>query len=105
MVAASFEKSLQIILVRDIDGKTFWDALSDAISPRIPASTATDETALTTFRGVFQDRPLKKGTIIILTWLNPSNLLVSLLSYFSCDIFFKQMRSYISIFAPFTFAV
>ncbi|WVZ00083.1 hypothetical protein V8G54_026152 [Vigna mungo] len=75
--SASFEKSLQIILVRDVDGQTFWDALSDAIAPRIPASTSADEIALTTFRGVFLDRPLKKGTFILLTWLNPTKLLVS----------------------------
>ncbi|XP_047177751.1 fatty-acid-binding protein 3, chloroplastic isoform X1 [Vigna umbellata] len=74
---SSFEKSLQIILVRDVDGQTFWDALSDAIAPKIPASTSVDETALTTFRGVFLDRPLKKGTFILLTWLNPTKLLVS----------------------------
>ncbi|TKY49275.1 Fatty-acid-binding protein 3 [Spatholobus suberectus] len=77
---SSFEKSLQIILVRDVDGKTFWDALSDAISPRIPEPTTADETALTTFRSVFLDRPLKKGTFIILTWLNPARLLVSVSS-------------------------
>ncbi|XP_027340873.1 fatty-acid-binding protein 3, chloroplastic isoform X1 [Abrus precatorius] len=78
---SSHEKSLQIILVRDVDGKTFWDALSDAISPRIAQPTTADETALTTFRGVFLDRPLKKGTFIILTWLNPSKLLVSVSSH------------------------
>ncbi|XWS27424.1 hypothetical protein CRYUN_Cryun26dG0114100 [Craigia yunnanensis] len=27
------EKSLLIVLVRDVDGKTFWDALDEAISP------------------------------------------------------------------------
>ena len=80
MIAASLAKSLQIILVRDVDGKTFWDALSDAISPRIVEPKTVDETALSTFRGVFLDCPLKKGTFIILTWLNPSRLLVSLLS-------------------------
>lgn len=80
MIAAPFEKSLQIILVRDIDGKTFWDALDDAISPRIKAPTAEDKAALSTFRGVFQDRPLKKGTFIFLTWSNPSTLLVSISS-------------------------
>ncbi|KAJ1384856.1 Chalcone isomerase [Sesbania bispinosa] len=74
---SSLEKLLQIILVRDVDGKTFWDALSDAISPRIAEPTTTDETALTAFRSVFLDRPLKKGTLIFLTWLNPSRLLVS----------------------------
>ncbi|KAI4323105.1 hypothetical protein L6164_022737 [Bauhinia variegata] len=74
------EKSLQIILVRDVDGKTFWDALDDAISPRIKAPTAVDKTALSTFRSVFQDRPLKKGTLIFLTWLDASKLLVSVSS-------------------------
>ncbi|XP_004488681.1 fatty-acid-binding protein 3, chloroplastic isoform X1 [Cicer arietinum] len=74
------EKLLQIILVRDVDGKTFWDALSDAISPRIAKPTTADETALNTFRNVFQDRPLKKGTFIFLTWLNPTKLLVSVSS-------------------------
>jgi len=91
MIAASFEKSLQIILVRDVDGKTFWDALNDAISPRIPASTSADETALTTFRGVFLDRPLKNGTFILLTWLNPTKLLVIYFHIFSCNILFKQI--------------
>ncbi|XP_054811607.1 fatty-acid-binding protein 3, chloroplastic [Prosopis cineraria] len=71
-----FEKSLQIILVRDVDGKTFWDALDDAISPRIKAPTPEDDTALSTFRSVFQNRPLKKGTSIFLTWLDLSKLLV-----------------------------
>ncbi|KAF2314459.1 hypothetical protein GH714_026640 [Hevea brasiliensis] len=47
---ATAEKSLQIILVRDVDGKTFWDALNDAISPRIKAPTSVDESALSTFR-------------------------------------------------------
>ncbi|KAL2331254.1 hypothetical protein Fmac_018835 [Flemingia macrophylla] len=77
---SSFEKSLQIILVRDVDGKTFWDALSEAMLPRIPEPTTADENALTAFRSVFQDRPLKKETIIILTWLNPARLLVSVSS-------------------------
>lgn len=81
-IAASLEKSLQIILVRDVDGKTFWDALSDAISPRIAEPTTADETALSTLRSVFLDRPLKKGTFIFLTWLNPSRLLVSLFSVY-----------------------
>ncbi|XP_024966688.1 fatty-acid-binding protein 3, chloroplastic isoform X2 [Cynara cardunculus var. scolymus] len=71
------EKSLQIVLVRDVDGKTFWDALDEAISPRIK-SPQVDETALSTFRGIFQNRPLKKGTSIFLTWLHPSKMLVHL---------------------------
>ncbi|KAJ7948827.1 Chalcone-flavonone isomerase family protein [Quillaja saponaria] len=72
----SSEKSLQIVLVRDVDGKTFWDALDDAISPRIKEPTAVDESALSTFRSIFQGRSLNKGTCIFLTWLDPSKLLV-----------------------------
>lgn len=77
---APLEKSLQIVLVRDIDGKTFWDALDEAISPRIKAPTAIDKTALSTFRSIFKARPLKKGTLIFLTWLNPSKMLVCISS-------------------------
>ncbi|KAL8209046.1 hypothetical protein R6Q57_008458 [Mikania cordata] len=73
---APLEKTLQIVLVRDIDGKTFWDALDEAISPRIKSPNSIDKTALSTFRGVFQDRPLKKGTFIFLTWVDPSKMLV-----------------------------
>ncbi|KAF3442307.1 hypothetical protein FNV43_RR16223 [Rhamnella rubrinervis] len=77
---SSLEKSLQIVLVRDVDGKTFWDALNDAISPRIKSPSPTDESALSTFRGIFEGRPLKKGTFIFLTWLDPSKMLVSVSS-------------------------
>ncbi|EEF33904.1 conserved hypothetical protein [Ricinus communis] len=80
MGIASSEKSLLIVLVRDVDGKTFWDALDDAISPRIEAPTPVDESALSTFRSIFQGRPLKKGTFIFLTWLDPSKMLICISS-------------------------
>lgn len=73
---APLEKSLHIILVRDLDGKTFWDALDEALSPRITSPTPVDESALSKFRGVFQGRPLQKGTSIFLTWLDTAKLLV-----------------------------
>lgn len=73
---ASLEKSLQIILVRDVDGKTFWDALDEALSPRIKSPSPVDASALLLFRSIFQGRPLKKGTSIILTWLDPTKILV-----------------------------
>jgi hypothetical protein len=88
LITAPFEKSLQIVLVRDVDGKTFWDALDDAISPRIKAPTAIDESALSTFRSIFQGRSLKKGTFIFLSWLDPSKMLVSLT--YICNIFFHR---------------
>lgn len=66
------------MLVRDVDGKTFWDALDEAISPRIKSPTADDKSALSTFRGVFQGKPLKKETSIFLTWIDPNKMLVSM---------------------------
>ena len=56
--------------------KNLLDALNDAISPRIKSPTAVDEAALSDFRGIFQTRPLKKGTFIFLTWLDSSKILV-----------------------------
>ncbi|KAK0602384.1 hypothetical protein LWI29_032767 [Acer saccharum] len=77
---APLDKSLQIVLVRDVDGKTFWDALDDAISPRMKTLTPIDQSALSTFRSIFQERPLKKGTFIFLTWLDPSKMQVCISS-------------------------
>ncbi|RVW31023.1 Fatty-acid-binding protein 3, chloroplastic [Vitis vinifera] len=74
------EKSLQIVLVRDVDGKTFWDALDEAISPRIKAPSPVDVSALSTFRSIFQGRSLRKGTFIFLTWMEPSKMLVCISS-------------------------
>ncbi|ESQ30068.1 hypothetical protein EUTSA_v10011696mg [Eutrema salsugineum] len=77
---AQAAKSLQIVLVRDVDGKTFWDALDEAISPRIKSQSSDDKTALSTFSGIFQNRPLNKGSVILLTWISPSKMLVSVSS-------------------------
>ncbi|GAB4849279.1 Fatty-acid-binding protein 3, chloroplastic [Ancistrocladus abbreviatus] len=74
------EKSLQLAMVRDIDAKTFWDALDEAVSPRVKAPTPADESALSNVRSIFGRRPLRKGTLIFLTWLQPSQTLVSVSS-------------------------
>ncbi|XP_031491157.1 fatty-acid-binding protein 3, chloroplastic isoform X2 [Nymphaea colorata] len=67
-----------IFEVRDVDGRTFWDALNDAISPRIKTPTPVDELALSKFRETFEGRPLKQGNVILLTWVQPSQMLVSI---------------------------
>ncbi|CAL1373283.1 unnamed protein product [Linum trigynum] len=71
---APSEKALRIVLVRDVDGKTFWDALDEAISPRIKAPTEADEPALAKLRATFENRPLSKGTVLFLTWSGPSKM-------------------------------
>ncbi|KAJ3692331.1 hypothetical protein LUZ60_012681 [Juncus effusus] len=74
------EKSLNIKLVRDVDGKTFWNALNDVISTRVQTLSGNDENALSIFRDTFLNRNLKQGTYIFLTWVSPSKLLVSVSS-------------------------
>jgi hypothetical protein len=53
------EKSLNIKLVRNVDGKTFWDALNDVITPRAEKLIDTDEAALSVFHTTFMDHNLK----------------------------------------------
>jgi hypothetical protein len=77
-VAAPFEKALEIVLARDVDGATFWGALDEALVPRLKAADngVHGEAALADFGKVFQGRALKQGTRIILAWVQPSNLKV-----------------------------
>lgn len=75
--AAPVVKSLNIILVRDVDGKTFVNALNDVIARQIKNPTAEEESALSTFQNTFLGRNLKQGTSIYLTWVEPSRMLVS----------------------------
>ena len=35
LLDGAFDKALMIELVRDVDGKTFWEALDEAVTPRI----------------------------------------------------------------------
>ncbi|CAI0440840.1 unnamed protein product, partial [Linum tenue] len=78
------EKALRIVLVRDVDGKTFWDALDEAISPRIKAPAEADKPALAKLRATFENRPLNKGTVLFLTWLGPSKMHVRVSGFQVC---------------------
>lgn len=77
---APVEKSLQIVLVRDIDGETFWGALDEALSPRLKTTGAAEQKALDIFRETFRGKSLKRGTTIYLNWLKSSIMLVSISS-------------------------
>uniref|UniRef100_A0A0D9VFH8 Chalcone-flavonone isomerase family protein n=1 Tax=Leersia perrieri TaxID=77586 RepID=A0A0D9VFH8_9ORYZ len=71
-------KSLSIILVRDVDGKTFVKALDDIIARQIKKPSAEEEQGLSTFQKTFLGRSLKQGTTVYLTWVEPSRLLISI---------------------------
>ncbi|KAI5063538.1 hypothetical protein GOP47_0022085 [Adiantum capillus-veneris] len=80
--SASMEKSIKIVLVRDVDGATFWGALDEAVAPRLKAANAgaAGQEALDAFGEVFRGRSLKQGTSIFLTWVQPSRLQVAVSS-------------------------
>ncbi|KAG6547343.1 hypothetical protein Mapa_011280 [Marchantia paleacea] len=74
------EKSLRIVLARDIEGAQFWGALGEALAPRLKAAGAgaAGEQALNSFGDVFKNRALKERTVILLTWTQPSTLHISI---------------------------
>lgn len=72
---APVDKSIVIVLARDVEGAQFWGALNEALAPRLKAQGA-DESALTEFGSVLQSRPFKAKTGIYLTWRQPSSLQV-----------------------------
>ena len=75
--AAPVVKSLSIILVRAVDGKTFVNALNDVIARQIKNPNAEEESSLSTLQNTFLGCNLKQGTSIYLTWLEPKRMLVS----------------------------
>lgn len=93
LMDGSFDKTIVVELVRDVDGKTFWNALDEAVAPRIREiatnlATAEDdegnfmsETAEKAevaeeaamddsdeLRDFFLSQDLKKGTRVSLAW-------------------------------------
>lgn len=87
--AAPVVKSLSIILVRAVDGKTFVNALNDVIARQIKNPDAEEESSLSTLQNTFLGRNLKQGTSIYLTWLEPKTMLVSHCQY--CESYESSM--------------
>ncbi|KAG6548003.1 hypothetical protein Mapa_010437 [Marchantia paleacea] len=80
LIDVPFEKSLRIVLARDVDGATFWGALGETLAPRLKAAGAgaAGEQALNSLGDVFKNRPLKDKTVVFLTWTQPSTLHISI---------------------------
>lgn len=77
IVDSSADKSIFIVLVRDVEGSQFWNALNEALAPRLKAAGASDE-ALKQFGKVLESRSLKKNTGIYLTSSQSSTLHVGI---------------------------
>ncbi|CAI5976137.1 unnamed protein product [Closterium sp. NIES-65] len=70
------EKSIVIVLARNVGSDQFWNALTEELAPRL---TAAGEGLgdLDAFGQLFKDRSLKKNTGVYITWRQPSTLQVA----------------------------
>ena len=93
LLTGSFDKALLVQLVRNVDGKTFWEALDEAVGPRIrriatDMATAEDEDGnfmatvaeaaevaeekamdeCDSIKGLFQGRKLRKDDKVLIWW-------------------------------------
>ncbi|KAK9826897.1 hypothetical protein WJX81_006395 [Elliptochloris bilobata] len=66
LVDGAFAKALVVHLVRKVDGKTFYEALEEALAPRL--RLAGEGAALQRFGDFFQGRTLEKGTEVVMLW-------------------------------------
>ncbi|CAI7795578.1 unnamed protein product [Closterium sp. NIES-54] len=70
------EKSIVIVLARNVGSDQFWNALTEELAPRL---TAAGEGLgdLEAFGQLFKERSLKKNTGVYITWRQPSTLQVA----------------------------
>lgn len=62
----AFSKLLQVQLVRKIEGDQFFEAIEEALTPRLRITG--ELSTLTKFKEFFNGRSLEKGTNILLLW-------------------------------------
>eukprot|EP00897_Mesotaenium_endlicherianum_P009207 jgi/Mesen1/8314/ME000457S07512 len=76
---APVEKTMELVLARDVDRSQFLGALEESVKPKLKASNAgaAGDEALATFGKAFDGRTLKKNTGIYLSWIQPSTLEVA----------------------------
>lgn len=68
----AFAKVLQIQLVRKVDGSQFYQALDEALAPRMRITG--DTTTLARFGEFFQSKQLDKGTTLVMLWRTEGSL-------------------------------
>ena len=72
LVDGGFIKTLQIELVRDVEGAAFVEALNEALRPRM--SLTGELSLLEQFKSFFEDKKLTKGTNIVLMYRTDGTL-------------------------------
>eukprot|EP00244_Chara_vulgaris_P012717 TRINITY_DN6856_c0_g3_i1.p1 TRINITY_DN6856_c0_g3~~TRINITY_DN6856_c0_g3_i1.p1 ORF type:complete len:175 (-),score=30.12 TRINITY_DN6856_c0_g3_i1:193-717(-) len=76
LVDAPVEKAIKIVLARDVSADSFWNALNDALVPRLKALKAGPETdkAVALLGESIRRQALKKNVSICLGWHQPGTL-------------------------------
>lgn len=96
LVDGGFIKSLQIELVRDVEGATFVEAFNEALRPRM--SLTGELSTLESFKTFFEDKKLTKGTNIVLMYRTDATLDVAVRAQRPAD--WTNMVADLSIASP-----
>jgi hypothetical protein len=68
MLGDGFEKSIRLVMARDVDGEDMAEAFSESVEPRVARQGAAAVRALATFKGYFKMDEVKEGSDLIFTW-------------------------------------
>lgn len=68
MLGDGFEKSIRLVMARDVDGDDMAEAFSESVEPRVARQGAAAVRALATFKGYFTMDQVKKGSDLVFTW-------------------------------------
>ncbi|MEZ4269568.1 MAG: chalcone isomerase family protein, partial [Myxococcota bacterium] len=68
MLSDDFEKSIRLVMARDVDGDDMAEAFSESVEPRVARQGAAAVRALATFKGYFTMDEVKEGSDLVFTW-------------------------------------
>eukprot|EP00850_Spirogloea_muscicola_P015486 SM000119S25629 [mRNA] locus=s119:18711:20446:- [translate_table: standard] len=82
LIRAPVEKTLVLVLARNVGGDQFVEALNEELRPRLKAANEGDtaESALIAFGETIKGQSLKKNSAIIVSWLMPATLQIAYLA-------------------------
>lgn len=68
MLGDGFEKSIRLVMARDVDGDDMAEAFSESVEPRVAREGAGAVRALATFKSYFRMDEVKEGSDLVFTW-------------------------------------
>lgn len=74
MLGDGFEKSVRLVMARDVDGEDMAEAFSESVEPRVARQGAAAVSALATFKSYFKMDEVKEDTDLVFTWAKGGKL-------------------------------